>query len=325
MKIAITGGTGFIGSHLVEALSARGHEVTCLARSPERARVLDGLPVRFVHGNLDSPDALARLVEGQETVIHIAGLTKAASLEEYTRVNVGGTERLLERNPRGRLRPRRFVLFSSSETMGPSPGGMPLTEEIDQKPFSAYGKSKVMAEKCLDGLHGTFPVTVIRPPAVYGPRDRDFAILFRMVSRGLQPVVHPSPSFSVVYVKNLVAGICLALERPQKGLRSYFFTDGPAVSWLEFGCLIARALGKKPFQLKVPQVVIRAIARAAGLVTAVTGKSGILSRDKIEEMIGSWVVSDERARQELGYRPLYSTEQGVAETASWYRERGWLK
>lgn len=324
MRIAITGATGFIGSHLVEALSARGHEVTCLARSPERARVLDGLPVRFVQGNLDSPDALARLVEGQETVIHIAGLTKAANLEEYTRVNVGGTERLLSAIRAAGSGLGRFVLFSSSETMGSSPGGMPLTEEIDQKPFSAYAKSKVMAEKCLDGLHGTFPVTVIRP-AVYGPRDRDFAILFRMVSRGLQPVVHPSPSFSVVYVKNLVAGICLALERPQKGLRSYFFTDGPAVSWLEFGCLIARALGKKPFQLKVPQVVIRAIARAAGLVTAVTGKSGILSRDKIEEMIGSWVVSDERARQELGYRPLYSTEQGVAETASWYRERGWLK
>lgn len=325
MRIAITGATGFIGSHLVEALSARGHEVTCLARSPERARVLDGIPLRFVYGSLDSTDALACLVEGQEAVIHVAGLTKAASLEEYTRVNVRGTERLL-----GAIRAAgsglgRFVLFSSAETMGPSPGGVPLTEDLDQRPFSAYGKSKVMAEKCLDGVHGMFPVTVIRPPGVYGPRDRDFAILFRMVSRGFQPVVNPSPSFSLVYVKNLVAGICLAIERPQAGSRSYFFTDGPPISWIEFGCLVARALGKRPFQLKVPLAVVRGIARIAGLVTAVTGKSGILSRDKIEEMISSWVISDDRARKDLGYCPQFTTEQGVTETASWYRQRGWMK
>jgi nucleoside-diphosphate-sugar epimerase len=325
MKIGVTGATGFIGSHLVEELVCRGHEVTCLARTPDRTRGLSGLRVRFIYGSMDSPPALASLVDCQEAVVHVAGLTKAPTPEEYVRVNVGGTENLLSviRDQGGCL--RRFVYFSSAEAMGPSVRGRPLTEEESLHPFSAYGKSKLMAEQRLADLGQRIPVTIVRPPGVYGPRDRDFAILFRLVSRGLLPVVSPSPAFSVVYVKNLVAGICLAIERPQQiGLRSYFFTDGPAISWLDFGETVARALGKRPLKLKVPLTVVRAIAAVAGVFSALGGRSSILSRDKIHEMTGSWVFSDERARRELDYKPAFSTEQGVRETAAWYRAQGWL-
>jgi nucleoside-diphosphate-sugar epimerase len=324
MRIAITGGTGFIGSHIVEALAAKGHVVTCLARNPEKEKIFDGLPVRFVHGNLDSPEALSSLVERQDAVIHAAGLTKAGSFEEYVRANVEGTERLLEAMRTSSPAPRRLVFFSSAEAMGPSPGGEPLTEDAEPKPFTAYGRSKVMAEECVERLSREIPVTIIRPPAVYGPRDKDVAILFRLLSRGLQPVVRPLPSFSVLYVKNLAAAVCQIVEGVRDGVRSYFLTDGTPCSWLEFGCLIARALGKKPLRLRIPRSVIHAIAGFAGFLTAITGKSGILSRDKIEALIGTWVVSDERARRELGYSPSYSTEQGIAETAAWYRESGWL-
>ncbi len=324
MRIAVTGATGFIGSHVVEALCARGHEVVCLARNPEKARVLDGLALRVVYGDLDSPEALASLVKGQDAVIHLAGLTKAPRLDEFVRVNVGGTERLIEAIRRSCPDLGRLVYFSSAETMGPSPGGSALTEDVAPKPFSAYAKSKVMAEKCLDGIRDKVAVTIVRPPAVYGPRDRDVAILFRLLSRGLQPVVSPTPVFSVIYVKNLAEGICKAIESPLRGARSYFFTDGAPWSWFDFGCLIARALGKKPLQLRIPLFVVRAIAHAAGFITTITGKSGILSREKIEEMIRSWVVSDARARTELGYSPRFSTEQGIAETATWYRQAGWI-
>jgi nucleoside-diphosphate-sugar epimerase len=324
MKIAVTGATGFIGSHLVEAFVGKGHEVTCLARSPEKAQDLSTLSVRFIYGTLDSRDALACLVDGQEAVVHVAGLTKAPSLREYIRVNVEGTENLVSVIRSNGTHVRRFVFFSSSETMGPSPGGLPLNEEAGLKPFSAYGKSKVMAEECLGNLSTHVPVTVVRPPAVYGPRDRDFAILFRLVSRGLQPVVSPSPVFSVVYVKNLVAGICSAIERPHEGLRSYFFTDGPASSWFDFGEMIARALGRRAMKLRVPLFTIQGVAFIAGLLNSLTGNTGILSSEKIREMGGSWVVSDERARRELDYLPAFSTEQGVSETARWYRSQGWL-
>ncbi len=324
MKIAVTGATGFIGSHLVEALVGRGHEVTCLARNPERTAELSGLSVRFVYGSLDSPRALEDLVEGQEAVVHVAGITKAPNLQEYIRVNVGGTESLIAAIRGNGSDLRRLVFFSSAEAMGPSPRGLPLTEDVVPQPFSAYGKSKIMAENCLDTLRGRVPITIIRPPTVYGPRDRDLVILFRLVSRGLLPTVIPSPAYSVVYVKNLAQGICQAIERPQDGVRRYFFTDGPASSWLEFGGMIARTLGSNPLTLRVPKFALRAVAFAAGIFNAVTGKAGILSRDKIRELAGSWVVSDERARQELGYLPSFSTEQGITETVGWYRNRGWL-
>jgi len=324
MKIAVTGATGFIGSHLVEALVDKGHTVTCLVRSPQKERTLNGLPVRLIHGSLDVPTALANLVEGQQAVVHVAGVTKASSLQEYVRVNVGGTENLLAAIQGNSAELRRFLFFSSSEAMGPSPGGRALTEETTPVPFSAYGKSKVMAEECLRSLGARVPVTIVRPPAVYGPRDKDFAIFFRLVSRGLQPVVSPSPMFSVVYVKNLVAGICRAIERPHEGIRSYFFTDGPTTSWFDFGEMIARALGRRTLKLRVPLFAMRGVAFAAGLLNSVTGKTSILSRDKIQEMGGSWVVSDDRARRELDYRPAFSTEQGITETASWYRSEGWL-
>lgn len=325
MKIAITGGTGFIGSHIVEALAARGHEVTCLSRNPEKQKIFDGLPVRFVHGTLDSPEALSGLVRRQDVVIHAAGLTKAGSFEEYVRTNVGGTERLLEAMRASTPAPGRFVFFSSAEAMGPSPGGEPLTEDAEPKPFTAYGKSKMMAEQSVERARGEMPVTIIRPPAVYGPRDKDVAILFRLLSRGFQPVVRPLPSFSVLYVKNLAAAICQVVEGARDGMRSYFLTDGKPCSWLDFGCMIARALGKKTLRLRIPKALVHVIAGFAGILTAVTGKSGILSRDKIEALVGTWVVSDQRARRELGYRPSYSTEQGIVETAQWYRESGWLK
>jgi len=325
MKIAVTGATGFIGSHLVDALVCRGHDVTCLARSPEKARGLAHLSVRVVYGSMDSAQSLASLVDRQDAVIHAAGLTKAQTPEEYIRVNVGGTENLLSALAGADGRLRHFVYFSSAETMGPSNNGRSLTEAEAFRPYSAYGKSKVMAEERLVGLSQRIPVTIVRPPAVYGPRDRDFAILFRMISRGIFPIVSPSPAFSVVYVKNLVAGICQAIERPQGiGLRSYFFTDGPAISWQDFGETVARALGRRPLRLNVPLAVVRAIGALMGVLSSITGKTSILSRDKIHEMTGSWVFSDQRARQELDYQPAFSTEQGIAETAAWYRNEGWL-
>ena len=252
MKIAITGATGFIGSHLAECLAARGHEVSCLVRDPARGQWLEGLAARLVRGDLDCPEALARLVAGQDVVVHSAGLTKARTLEEYVRVNVGGTERLLAATHAHAPRLHRFVYFSSQAAMGPSTESAPLTEDAPRNPVSNYGKSKSLAERSLQERAGSIPLTIIRPPVVYGPRERDLFSYFRMVNAGIEPFLGGRRVMSIVYVANLVHGIALAIERPLGGMRSYFFTDGEDQPWAGLLDTMARALGKKPLRIRVP-------------------------------------------------------------------------
>ncbi len=325
MRIAVTGATGFIGSHLVGTLVSRGHEVTCLARSAGRTAWISGLPVRIVYGDLFNPEALRELVSGQNAVVHTAGLTKAAGLDEYVRANVEGTVNVLSAVREKAPRLGRFVYLSSLEAMGPSTAARPHVEDGEQRPLSMYARSKVMAEKALALFSDTLPMTVIRPPAVFGPRDRDILAYFRLAARGFTPVVGYRNTISIVYVKNLAAGIALALERPFGSMRSYFFTDGPPLGWTELSEMIARALGKKTLRIAVPAFAVRMVGSISGLYSALTKKALLISKDKVQAMKQEyWTASDQRARSELGYRPAYTTEQGIKETAEWYVKEGWL-
>jgi nucleoside-diphosphate-sugar epimerase len=325
MKIAVTGATGFIGSHLCESFLARGHEVTCLVRDPAKLRWIAGLPVRLAQGDLESPDALKDFVSGQDIVVHAAGLTKARSLDEFLRANVGGTERLLNAIRAHDPRIRRFIYFSSQAAMGPSSADAPLTEDGEQKPVSLYGRSKSLAENCMQGFRDALPMTVVRPPPVYGPRDTDVLAFFRFVSRGIAPALGGRHLVNVLYVKNLVHGVSLAIERPMGSYRSYFFADGGERTWGEILDLMAQAIGRKALRVRVPFFAAAAVAGMSGLWGSLTGRPALLTIDKLAEMRPEFnVMSDQRARTELGYQPPFSTEQAVAETVSWYKAEGWL-
>jgi nucleoside-diphosphate-sugar epimerase len=325
MRIGITGATGFIGSHLAEALCARGHEVTCLARGPQRLSWIRDLPVRVVFGDVACPGTLPAFVEGQEAIVSAAGLTRARTPEELMRVNVTGTANLLLAVKDAAPRLRRFLYVSSQEAMGPNPDERPLAEDAPQAPFTPYGRSKSEAERTLRTLQGEVPVTVIRPPSVYGPRDRDFLVLFRLAARGIQPVFGSRNTASFVYVKSLVHGISLAIERPLGGFRSYFFTDGEPLPQTAFTDLVVAALGGKAVRVRIPPFVARTAAAASGVYALLTNRAPLLNRENLEKYAREyWVVSDARARAELGYRPLCTTAEGLRETAAWYMEQGWL-
>lgn len=325
MKIAVTGATGFIGSHLVECLLARGHEVSCLVRDPARLGWIAGVPVRTVRGDLDSPAALADLVEGQDVVVHSAGVTKAKDLDQFVRVNVEGSARVVQAiHARGR-RVQRLVYFSSQAAMGPSPGRVALAEDAAQRPVSLYGKSKSMAEARLRDSCGSLPVTVIRPPAVYGPRDRDVLVFFRLVKGGFAPALTGERLVSAVYVKNLVQGVALAVEKSHGKWCAYSFTDGGQPSWAGLLESMARAQGIRPLRVRVPLAAAALATGASECWAALLGRPALLSWDKLAEMRPRYnLVSDERARTELGYRPAVSTDRGMEETVLWYREQGWL-
>jgi dihydroflavonol-4-reductase len=296
-----------------------------LARSPDRLKWIENLPVRVVYGDVGRPETLPALVEGQDVVIHSAALTKATGLEGFARVNVGGTENLLRAVTAANPGLRRFIFLSSQEAMGPCPDCLPIREEAEQAPISMYGKSKAMAERALLAFRESVPTTTIRPPVVYGPRERDIYAYFKLAERGMAPIAGSGITLNTVYVKNLVLGIALAAEKADGGFTSYFFTDGPALSWDEFSDLLAQALDRRITKIHVPLFVVGAIARVSGIYTALTRRPVLLSPDKIEAMRHEfWTVSDQRARSELGYRPAYTTLEGLRETARWYRTKGWL-
>jgi nucleoside-diphosphate-sugar epimerase len=185
LKALVTGATGFVGSHLVERLLGAGMEVACLMRptSPPRRTALDGLDVERRIAALDDPDALARAVRGVDYVFHAAGLTRARTLAEYQAVNADGTGRLLEALLAEGAALRRFVYVSSLAAAGPARSPEPPDESAEPHPADDYGASKLAGEHVVLEHANRLPVTIVRPPAVYGPRDANFLPLFRLAVR----------------------------------------------------------------------------------------------------------------------------------------------
>jgi len=326
MRIAVTGATGFIGSHVAECLTAAGHEVTVLCRSPERLAWIRHLPVRVVYGDLERADALRELTTGQEAAVHAAGLTLATSRAEFLRVNVEGSVRLLSAALANSPRLRRFVYVSSQAAMGPSPPGASLEEDAPRKPISAYGESKSLAEDEIAAFADRVPVSIVRPPWVYGPRDRRTLDLFRLAARGIRLVVGARSRYSIVHVADLAQGIRLAAECALPGARAYFFTDGSDQTIEEIARIIAGAVGRRTVRVPVPAAAVAIVAAANELAGAIARKPPFIGWRKLGEVRNPcWAVSDRRAREELGYRQRFATERGMAETAAWYRAEGWLR
>lgn len=325
MTIAVTGATGFVGSHVVEELVAAGHAVTVLSRSPGRLGWIRRQPARVMYGDLEHPEVLRAFCAGQQVVVHVAGLTRAVTRAEFLRVNVDGSVRVLEAALAASPGLTRFVFLSSQAAMGPSPERSALDEDAPRRPISDYGVSKSLAEDALARYADRVPITVIRPPWVYGPRDRDTLAYFRLAARGIRLLVAPRGLTSIVHAGNLARGIRLAAESTRPGSRAYFLTDGEDLALGRIAELISDAVGRRGVGVRVPVAAVAVAAAAAELAARFTGRPPLVGWRKLGEVRHpNWLVSDCRAREELGYRPAFSTDRGLAETAAWYRFAGWL-
>ena len=326
MRVAVTGGTGFIGAHLVAALAARGNRVRCLLRpASDRSRLAAEVePV--VAEDLGDRVALERLVRGCDAVVHLAGLTRSWTPRELYRVNRDGTAALCAALARVQPAVQQVVLVSSQAAVGPSGRRRPRCEGDVPAPVTAYGRSKLAAER-IRLRHPELPITVIRPPTVYGPGDRDIFAYFGLVRAGVRPELVPAGRLSMVYVGNLVDALLLALERPQRGgQRVYHVADRGVVTMSEVARWIAAAYGRPTWRVPVPQAALA----VAGLPLAAAGRllrrDLLLSRDKLREIAQpAWVLATRRIQDELGYQPRVSTRDGCGHTARWYLDHGWLR
>ena len=301
MRIAITGGTGFVGSHLIDAALTAGHEVAALARREQPPR--DNL--HWISGDLDDRGALHRLVDGVDAVIHAAGVISAHDKAAFDRGNVDGTLAMLAAATAGGV--KRFIYVSSLAAREPK--------------LSLYGASKARAEELVhvSGLDWA----IVRPPAVYGPGDKETLELFRMARLGIM-LMPPRGHLSLIHVADL-ARLLLALA-VNEGPRTCVIEpdDGKSGGWThrEFARALGRAVATKPAIISAPGVFLRVAARADRLFR---GPKAKLTVDRAAYFSHrNWVVEPKRAAPQELWQPQIATEHGLADTARWYAEKGWL-
>ena len=326
MNILVTGATGFIGSHLVERLSREGHDITCLAKETMHARVLESLGCSVILADLTNGISWERLLGNVDVVYHLAGVTRARHSREYYEGNVVGTSRLVEGCLRYASRLRRLVFVSSLTASGPSPSGLPISEDDPYHPVSDYGRSKMLAELEVTNAGGRLPWTIVRPAAVYGPRERDMYDYIRIIKRGVEPLIGLKDKLlSLIYVDDLVEGIILAAESPQAVGRTYFLGSERPYSYHEIGVAIARVLGCHPTCLRLPHWLVYTVGACAVAAAAITRRQVFFNVQKARESVQrAWVCSVERARHELGFHQRVGLEEGMTRACEWYRRYGWL-
>jgi len=318
--ILVTGGTGFIGTHLLERLTGAGELVRALVRRSRQPRTLpEGVEVAY--GDLATGEGLDAALQGADSVIHLAGVTKALHTTDYYTGNVHATEQLA-RALAGRG--VRLVHVSSLAAIGPAAPGTPVSEDAEPRPLTHYGKSKLEAERVVRDLAPD--AVIVRPPVVYGPRDTDVFQLLKSISKGLVlEIAGGERWFQAIYVKDLVDGLVAALRAPEAAGRSYFLAHATPVSWRQLSDTAATFMRKKPRVVTVPVGVADAVGACAEVWARLTGKPGIISREKVAEArCMAWTCDTHRAARELNFIASTGLQRGLAETLTWYKEAGWL-
>ncbi|MGH9423125.1 MAG: NAD-dependent epimerase/dehydratase family protein, partial [Thermoanaerobaculia bacterium] len=312
----VTGGTGFIGSHLVAELLANGWNVRCVVRPSSNLKWLDGLSIQPITADLADTDSgpIKKALDGVSTVFHFAGVTSAAADDRYTRVNTEGTRSIV--TAMDEIAPGAHLIFCSSiAAAGPVKGKKTINETDNAKPMSLYGKSKLAAESIVE--ESGLKYAIVRPPLVYGPRDKAVFSLFRFISHGYAPhLTTTNQKLSIVHVSDLVRGVLLIAENDGDGI--YYMTDGPPHTWEELMKAIGKALGRDPKFISVSPGVADFVARFEQVRGMVMGGKPFITPDRLTELFQTdWTCSDARARLDLEYEPQVPLAEGMQLTAAW--------
>jgi nucleoside-diphosphate-sugar epimerase len=325
-RVLITGASGFVGYHLVEAAVNAGLEVFAAVRPSSEVDHLKRFPVQYTHLDFTSVAALQKELEEKQYayIIHAAGITKAKEAQEYNKVNAEYTRNLALAAVQSAIPLKKFVFLSSLAALGPISykEGKTITEETEPKPVTNYGRSKLLAEKYLAEVK-ELPLIVLRPTAVYGPREKDIFILFSTINKGLDPYIgRQNQRLSFVYVQDLAKAVLQALESGVTGT-SYNVSDGKSYERYALADLAKKVLGKQALRVHLPLGLVKIIAVLSELFAG--NKTPALNREKIGELVAeNWNCSIARIHRDLQYAPAYDLEKGLTHTLQWYKANKWL-
>lgn len=305
--VAVTGATGFVGGPAVGALIAAGWQVRALTRRPRDGR--SGL--LWVPGDLDNADSLAELMRGADACLHIAGAIKGRDRNAFASANIDGTRRVVTTARAAGV--RRLVHVSSLAAREPD--------------LSDYSWSKAEAEALVAAEAQGLDWTVLRPPAVYGPGDKETLSLFRSTARGLAPLPGGPTRTSLIHVDDLAAALVACLESPALPGVTLEVHDGRPAGYAlaELYALIGAALGKRALPVTVPRAALRLAGRANAWAAPLFGVVPMVTPGKVRELLHpDWTSSDDRLTTATGWQPAIDAPTGLAATAAWYKAHGWL-
>ena len=323
MNVCVTGGTGFVGAHLVKALRARGDSVTCLVRRPTLAEQLGwGDAVRLVRGGLEDSGALRDACTGADVVYHVAGKIAARDAADFMATNRDGTANVLEAAIECHV--GRFVFVSSLAVAGPTTPGHPIDESRPPAPVTDYGRSKLAAEVLVRAM----PIewTIVRPPVVYGEWDKGTLTIFRLAKRGLVPVFGDgSQELSVIHAEDLARALIAAATAAAAARRIYFAAHPTTTTSRGLALAAGQALGTRPRVLPVPAIVARGVLWTVGALANLAGRTTLLSADKANEFLApAWTCRSDALTRDTGWHAEVGLDVGMRRAADWYREAGWL-
>lgn len=324
MKAFVTGGTGFIGSHLVDALIEDDtySEVRCLVRTNEKW--IKNKPFKKYKGDLHDLPLIKKAVQDVDVIFHIAGLVMAPKYSALERANVDATENLIRIAQKQGV--PKIVVLSSLAAVGPSKNG-PVDEQTPLDPVSMYGRSKKQMEQMIHKVaQDDSSITILRPPAVYGPREDQIYSFFKMCNKRICPIIGDGehPQISMVYVGDVVQGCLKAAEQTGSGVDTYFISGETIYTWNQIRATTAKVLGKKLMPIYIKPKFVKKIAGGIERASSFFGVYPVINREKANELILEWTCSTDKAREKLDYNPEFSLDEGISRTIHWYKKHHWL-
>lgn len=323
--VLVTGANGFVGSHICEALLSSGFGVRALVRKTSDLSNLKGLPINLVYGDITNPESLPDAVNGVYAIVNNAGIVKTNCREQFQEVNCGGTENVLKVAIENNPALARLVHVSSTAACGPASSMAPINEEYPPNPLTAYGRSKLNAERAVMAYKNSLPVVILRPSAVYGPRDTEMYSFFKSVKMRVKPAFGPGQRYlNFTYVKDFARAVVSSIETDIPSGNTYIVAEKEPHSYSEAAEIIGEILGKRTITLYVPGTLLSVAGWVSENIARWRSKPSIFTQEKVREILQRyWIFDTSKVQRELGF---VSTDfrTGAGETIAWYKENGLL-
>ncbi len=326
-KIAVvTGGTGFVGSHLVDLLLEKDFHVKCITRKTSNLRWLKGKNVDIYDCGLFNKDELKKVLANANYLFHVAGVVRSKNKKGFFKGNVETTKNLLEATAEINPDIEKIIIVSSLTACGPSLNGKPCTEKTTPHPITTYGKSKLAEEELAKSFFDKLPITICRAPALYGERETDIYAMFKGFQKGIMTLVgFNNKKLSLLNGRDFVNGLYLAALSNKTSGEIYFISSEKIYDWNIISNEMEKAIGKKAIRLRIPHFIIYILGAVSHFLNYFTSKPATFNLEKAKDFVQeNWTCDVSKAKRDFNYKQQISLSEGIKSTVDWYRKNDWL-